>query len=125
MFEDNNCTLIHPGRVSYETWRRELVKLIKEEKQRREEGEERVRLVILEIGAGRRVPTVRMHNEGLLREVGGEGRLVRVNMDEIAGGTTSLMKEKDLERVVGVQMGGVDCLRKVEGFYEASKNSLG
>jgi NAD-dependent SIR2 family protein deacetylase len=71
MFDDDQW--IEPTDRRYKKWRKTMLHALLTQA--------REKLVILEFGCGKRVPTVRMHNEQLLRKLGVKATLIRINMD--------------------------------------------
>lgn len=98
MFDDD-CWIDVDDR-HYRSWRKNVVKEMTHTGVRK-------RLVILELGCGLRVPTVREHNEALLKKLGDIGAtLIRINMEFAANA-------KQASRTISIKAGCLEALQKI------------
>jgi len=101
--------------------------VVTEMRERRERGESPVRAVILEIGAGGNVTTVRRSSEHYLDEflgAGAEATLIRVNPDFPLGDGEAYAPGCEHEsRVLSLMAGGLDTVHQIDaamGFVQAA-----
>ncbi|KAL6047019.1 NADdependent protein deacetylase, SIR2 family [Balamuthia mandrillaris] len=78
-------------------------------------------LVLLEIGAGKNVPTVRWSSEQWMASLPhGACTLIRVNMDHIGSG---FLPNERLDRFIGIKAGGLQTIQRIHHWLEGATAS--
>lgn len=122
MFNDGMFKDLDPQEARWEAWT-EAVALQAADKAKAGSS---LRVVILEIGAGGNVTTVRSRSEMCLEswsECGADVKLVRVNPDYPCGDGTKFAPEaSDASKVVSIMARGLESIRKIDAAFTAMES---
>jgi len=111
MFDDGNWISNSEHRRAYNRWWKKHRKRMKDNKQ--------LKLVVLEIGAGVRIPTVRENSEKLMKKLPmGQARLIRINPDfELADSSHGAVSTS----IIPIKENALSALKKIDCAMKSIK----